>query len=646
LSKKKDLKKLISTTLDALDEEIKAVLERPSQATLQHGERIKSPAEEYRFQFKETIQSLGYVDVIKVFKGKNKFEARPVEVEDEKLVLAFDDDPGELSESFDIEWDNDFVLRKTRERIGDLYEDKKNGLFPVLFGDKEEKSSETELEAYDDESRNKDQHAAITKALNQPLSYVWGPPGTGKTSTLGFIIANYLMHGKKVLFVSNTNRAVDVGMLSVLAALHKMGAEDEIDNITRFGEIALDGEELERIWFESKTESEKDKRRNRLAKDSDLMKKIKTFENELEELVDERKAIPQALTSQINIITEQIKNRGGREALEDRIEEGLSLNERVILHRHKLIGTTLAKVCTSDLMAGAKFDAVVIDEASMANLPYVMVCSQLAKEHMVFAGDPMQLPPISVTKDWEAAEFLERDIFTESSNSESIEDLFNWQDFYPQKVTFLRTQYRMKKDLADVISDLFYDGRLETAEELAEKSAGESPSIFVIDTARYSPEITKQEGSGFRPVNEQHQEIVVASVKRLLQDMTMSIQDIGLMVPFRSSVYDYRRLFYKEKIPAVEVGTVHTFQGREKRVIIFDTVMSAERTKFGKQRHYTVRPFDEDKSGLKVARLLNVACTRCQEKLIVIADSNHVSKVYNGKLLDRLIKLFSERSIG
>ncbi|NBC64044.1 MAG: hypothetical protein GVY07_00095, partial [Bacteroidetes bacterium] len=58
----------------------------------------------------------------------------------------------------------------------------------------------------------------------------------------------------------------------------------------------------------------------------------------------------------------------------------------------------------------------------------------------------------------------------------------------------------------------------------------------------------------------------------------------------------------------------------------------------GRTRHYSVRPFDEEKNGLSVPRLLNVAFSRSRKELVVIADMNHINKIYGNKFLGRLLK--------
>jgi superfamily I DNA and/or RNA helicase len=114
------------------------------------------------------------------------------------------------------------------------------------------------------------------------------------------------------------------------------------------------------------------------------------------------------------------------------------------------------------------------------------------------------------------------------------------------------------------------------------------------------------------------------------------MEQIGIIVPFRSVVWDVRVELRKKGINDVEVGTIHTYQGREKRIIIFDTVMTGE-LKNGKVTHFSVRPFDENKNGLSVPRLLNVAFSRARGELFVLADLRHIHQVYGNKFLGKLI---------
>ncbi len=643
------LRKLINRAIEAVEAEIEAVRKRPAQDVLFKGKRKEHhPPGVFYYEFDSQNTSIRFAEVIRgEIEGYDKeLELYPVEVEEKKVVLHFPHNYGDEIEKVSLEWENDFVLRKLRDELIDLLDNKK-GLqrLNMLFDpDPEKHHSEEETRVLDDSRRNPSQHEALVKALQNKVLYVWGPPGTGKTSTLGFMMANYLVKGKRVLFASNTNRAVDVGLLSLLRALTDVERDHLQQEVTRFGEVALDSQALEEVWFEKQVKEREEELKKKAAGLSRTLDKYRKLQQEIDKLMEYGEDVPQELDDEINLLGIKLDEHGGEEAAEEKIERMMSVNERFELERRQLIATTLAKVCTSDLFDGQEFDAVVIDEASMANLPYLMVLASKAAGHIVVVGDPMQLPPIALTDDPSARNFLEKDVFTHVSKAQSTEDLFSWHDFNRSLTAFFDVQYRLNKDLADVLSSVFYENRLNTVDISDEKSETESvhgaATVNVIDSSKYGPVLTqKDEGKGFSPVNEMHGKIIIKMVNRLVKKNHVPIEEIGIIVPFRSTVYDIRDLLYGEGYEAVEVGTIHTFQGREKSVIIFDTVMSGE-LENGNRRHYSVRPFDEEKNGLSVPRLLNVAFSRSRDRLVILADMDHINKVYAGKFLGRLLNRF------
>lgn len=56
---------------------------------------------------------------------------------------------------------------------------------------------------------NLSQKQAIEKALNDRISVIEGPPGTGKTTTILSLLANLIFRGKHVVVVSKNNSAID-----------------------------------------------------------------------------------------------------------------------------------------------------------------------------------------------------------------------------------------------------------------------------------------------------------------------------------------------------------------------------------------------------------------------------------------------------
>ena len=656
MSSDKKIKALINRALDAINAEIEAVREKPAQDVLFDGSRREDhPPNTYYYEFESKNTSLRFAEVIsgEMEDYDDELELYPVEMDDDKVVLDFPHNFGSTLPKVRIEWENDFVLRKLRTELEKLLDkeakEDRERMSRLFYPDSDDHhTADYSTRVLDDSRRNESQHESLIKSLQNAVLYVWGPPGTGKTSTLGFMIVNYLIKGKRILFAANTNRAVDVGLLSALKALTSVEKEHLEEEITRFGEMALDSERLEQVLFSQHIDQKEKEQKEQAGNLDNLLGEYQKLQKEIDNLMEHGEEVPEELDQRIEMLGDRVDEHGGEVALEEKIDQLVTVNERVELERKKLVGTTLAKVCTSDLFDGQEFDAVVIDEASMANLPYLMVLAAKADAHIVVVGDPMQLPPIALTEDTHSRKFLEEDIFTFASGADSTEDLFAWHDKNRPLTTFYDTQYRLNEDLAEVLSSVFYEGRLKTAQPDDEldkaitPQESSTPTVNVIDSSKYGPTLTqKDDRQGFSPVNELHNHILIKMVKKLVLKNQVPPEEVGIIVPFRSTVYDIRSALYENDLGVIEVGTIHTFQGREKDVIIFDTVMSGEE-QYGRRRHYSVRPFDEEKNGLAVPRLLNVAFSRSKERLVLLADMDHINKVYADKFLGRLLRRFQQ----
>lgn len=86
---------------------------------------------------------------------------------------------------------------------------------------------------------NSYQEQAITHVLQHPVSFIWGPQGTGKTSSLGLAVASLVHAGESVLVLAHSNAAVDTAMKSVARYLCHSSYYNE-GLILRFG-IATPG---------------------------------------------------------------------------------------------------------------------------------------------------------------------------------------------------------------------------------------------------------------------------------------------------------------------------------------------------------------------------------------------------------------------
>lgn len=116
--------------------------------------------------------------------------------------------------------------------------------------------------------------------------------------------------------------------------------------------------------------------------------------------------------------------------------------------------------------------------------------------------------------------------------------------------------------------------------------------------------------------------------------------DIGVITPYTGQVSLLKSLFGKKNYsPAfqkrIRIGTVHTFQGSESDVIIFDMVDSL---KFAKGENVYAGKIFEGEQG---EQLLNVAISRARHKLIVVCDPEYLVKCPGDKISPRSMEIFN-----
>ena len=117
-------------------------------------------------------------------------------------------------------------------------------------------------------------------------------------------------------------------------------------------------------------------------------------------------------------------------------------------------GCTLAKMVLDQELREKQFDVVVLDEASMASMLYALAASCLAARHLVYAGDPNQLPPIVQAEGRNAARWFGQNVY----------DWFGvvvGEEVQASRLCLLRTQYRMTNQIGGVVSRLSYGDLLK-----------------------------------------------------------------------------------------------------------------------------------------------------------------------------------------
>ena len=263
-----------------------------------------------------------------------------------------------------------------------------------------------------------------------------------------------------------------------------------------------------------------------------------------------------------------------------------------------------------DSISDTKFDVVIVDEASQATIPSVLIPIAKARR-FILAGDHKQLPPTIISN---RAHDLEDTLF------ESLIEK------YPHKSQLLNVQYRMNKMLMEFPNSEFYNNNLKSDSSVNNitlkdiSNVEDDNAILFIDTCDLEKNHEKHLKDSKSIVNHIEARIALKAANDHIK-AGVDEKDIGIISPYADQVK-----LISERTD-IEVKTVDGFQGREKEIIIISTVRSNEYGQIG---------------FLKDLRRLNVAITRAKRKLIIIGNS---STLKSNETYERLIDFVDEHDL-
>ena len=443
------------------------------------------------------------------------------------------------------------------------------------------------------------QRVAVGQALARDFSFVWGPPGTGKSYTLGHLAVQLAAQGRRVLVLSPTNAAVDALTFALDDAFDRAGSPLAVGELVRYARTLTQRDEYARrphlLAYTKLLESF-------LRRERELDRKLRTCMKELRKAAPGSDAFLMAETK-VGAVKQELLQIG----MERRREIAAMLAEAKIV-------CASVTCCLFNGFQNAGFDAVLVDEASLiplATWPCLLHAS--GGRRFVVAGDPMQLPPIAgraAETDVDVKRWFGNNIFTYAgiSNCRGAAPFFK-----VGSVTLLREQTRMRRGICEIVSRTFYEGlvtgdregaRLEWSPEAGVPEG----DVVLLDPARGAEPHglerippTRQKNANASSAN------VVLELLRRLEAGLPEGRELSVLVvtPFRAQRALYQSCLRGRKHRPdfhLSYSTIHCSQGGEADVVIFDLV---------DPQNYFVTCAD-------AAHLWCVACSRAREQLFVV----------------------------
>ncbi len=287
---------------------------------------------------------------------------------------------------------------------------------------------------------------------------------------------------------------------------------------------------------------------------------------------------------------------------------------------HDLIGRSARVVATTCLFSGRRtesaqgqqaFDWAIVDEAGRATVPEVLI-PIVKSSRVILVGDERQLPPMvddTITVETQDTSYMSR---LDTSLFQSLVE--QAQSSNPECLTSLTTQYRMHHAISDMVSTVFYDGRLSTGDRVGSRNSTftwmPAPVTWLSTSAL--PHRTETRG-GESYANFAELDVI----QQLLEKIEHKCRErnrkptVGVITGYSAQVEQLstsidpaNTALWKNVV--IEIATVDAFQGRECDVVIYSTVRSNKNRTIG---------FLADR------RRINVALSRARELLVVVGDN-------------------------
>ncbi|ELP85251.1 hypothetical protein EIN_084130, partial [Entamoeba invadens IP1] len=498
---------------------------------------------------------------------------------------------------------------------------------------------------------NESQKLAVVNALNNSVSLIIGPPGTGKTSVAVSIVQHLKLYKRiftsyldsPILVTGSSNNAVDVLCLKLIDAglsVVRVISDEKMTEIPdKLRESSLLKRALDYSIKSGVTGYIIEKRRRITAQEilseqvcdediveakkrggyvtneeevecqSIMLKKynsylttseLKTYENTQRQYLNYREKqknlrYPLSFEDYVKkyndrayTLLKRISTPISKEDI-DKINQYINQNMENIFKEVDCVCSTLT-LCTRKIILNQHFVASIIDEAAQSLEPETLAGVMNVRK-AILIGDIQQLEPCVTSPKAKALGF-DKTMFERLLASESV----------PR--TLLNTQYRMHPFLSTFSNKVFYSSRLIDGVTAMDRSDPnvvpfifknvKTPLMFInCDGSEY----IGNSGSSFGNVSESK---IVNKLVQGLKEKNVADDRIGIISP-----YTTQRDLLSTISSTIKVASVDGFQGNEKDYIIFSTVRSNKEIGIGFVSDY---------------RRLNVSLTRARLGMYIVGN--------------------------
>lgn len=444
------------------------------------------------------------------------------------------------------------------------------------------------------------------KLVTQEFGVVWGPPGTGKTYTLGALVNALRTDNNKVLILAPTNVAADTAALAIDSAATKLGFPIEPGELVRPGYPQLP--ELES--------------RPHLMGWQETLEQMRV---NLSTKAIERQKLERERTRSHGRSRKQLQQTVAKHKLDERnLKSARSKMFWNLAPSARIIVTTLHSAMNNEEILNDILDHnlnVILDEAGMIPRFLFARLMDLEPDRLFLFGDFKQLGPIRHNRNkqdrnsiyWIGHSAFDAVGLTNIDDAEEMEknDL----------LVMLTQQSRMRTELCESVSKVFYGGKLAAVDSapaiISITNQPESgiviadPDLWQTEIARLMPELPEREKVKNHCPRAVMTAVGIASAILQTNENATTL----LLSPFKNQASALNK-YASSVIASFEgrwkAGTVHISQGQEGDFVIFCPVKPSHGWLTGRMGR------------LDIERLLCVTFSRARTQVIVVAKPNEI----------------------